>query len=75
MRFKQGDLVLITHSYESPTLEGYVGMIIGLTELEFDDEDKNKIVDVFDVHCGDEILQCYADDLEMIKDEKHISYP
>ena len=75
MTFKQGDLVLITHSYEHPELEGFVGMIIGMTELEFDDEDKNELVDVFDVHCGDEILQCYSDDLEVIKDEKYISYP
>ena len=74
-RFKQGDLVLITHSYECPELEGLVGMIMGMTELEFDDEDKNELVDVFDVHCCDEILQCYSDDLEIIKDEKHVSYP
>lgn len=73
MRFKQGDLVLITHSYEYPDLEGSVGMIMGMTELEFDDEDKNELVDVFDVHCGDEILQCYSDDLEVIKNEKHVS--
>jgi hypothetical protein len=74
MRFKQGDLVLITHSYEYPELEGSVGMIMGMTELEFDDEDKNELVDVFDVHCGDEILQCYSDDLEVVKNEKCASH-
>lgn len=73
MRFKKGDLVLITHSYEYPELEGTVGMIMGMTELEFDDEDKNELVDVFDVHQGEVILQCYSDDLEIIKDEEYIS--
>ena len=72
-KFNGGDLVLITHSYECPELEGHFGMIMGMTELEFDDEDKNELVDIFDVHCGDEILQCYSDDLELIKDEKHFS--
>jgi len=74
MMFKQGDLVLIHHSYECPELEGSVGIVVGMTELEFDDEDKNELVDIFDVHCGDEILQCYSDDIEVIKNEKHISH-
>ena len=73
MRLKQGDLVLITHSYECPELEGSIGMIMGMTELEFDDEDKNELVDIFDVHCGDEILQCYSADLQVIENEKSIS--
>jgi len=73
MTLSKGDLVLIMHSYECPELEGLVGMVMGMTELEFDDEDKSELVDIFDVHCGDKILQCYSDDLEKIKDEKSIS--
>lgn len=73
-KLKRGKLVFIKHSYEYPELEGTFGIIIGMTELEFDSEDKSELVDVFDVHCENKILQCYEEDLEIIENEKHISY-
>ena len=60
-KFNGGDLVLITHSYECPELEGQFGMIMGMTELEFDDEDIIISVD------ADEII--YGESYEYILDE------
>jgi len=72
-KFNSGDLVTIAHSYEHQDFEGAVGMIIGMTEIEFEDEQGNETIDLFDVHCGDEILQCYSDDLTQVKDKKYVS--
>ena len=47
--------------------------MVRVAEIEFEDEQGNETIDLFDVHCGDEILQCYSDDLEQVKDKKHVS--
>jgi hypothetical protein len=69
MKYKQGDLVLVTHSYEKPELEGSAGMVMGMTEMEFDDDIHADLVDIYEIHVGEEILHCYSDDLSKLNDE------